>query len=85
MSFIVLFLNPDSSIFQFWSTTFGQITQDEELRQSFDVPRIFKHMARIAGAKNVNEFIRQPIQANVVPDEIVKQQLEAGNIIPVGA
>lgn len=77
-------MNPDASVLQFWNTMFGAVTKDPELRQSFDIQRIFKHMARMSGAKNVNEFIKQtPMNAQVMPDEVVAQQAQAGNIIPV--
>jgi hypothetical protein len=53
-----------------------------------DVPRIIKHIMRSLGAKDVNQFDRKiaaapPIQANVMPDEQIQQQVQAGNLQPM--
>lgn len=78
--------NPDAQVLTFWQNTLASIMGNPELGQTFDVPRIFKHMARLSGAKNVNEFIRvQQPTANVMPDEMVQQMAAAGNIVPVGS
>jgi len=56
-----------------------------ELAQQFDVVRIFKHIARNLGAKNVNDFVRKGgnIQSKVMPDEAVQRQVEQGNLVPM--
>ena len=55
------------------------------LFRSVDTVRVFKHIARELGAKNVNDFIRQqPMQSQVMPDEEVDKQVQAGNLRPVG-
>lgn len=77
---------PGSNFNQSWLDMFKNIAQDEELRQEFDVVRIFKHIASNMGAKNVNDFVRQggSISPNVLPDEQVLEQAQRGNVIPIG-
>jgi hypothetical protein len=45
--------------------------------QQFDMVRVFKHIARLAGAKNVDNF-----EVKVKPDQEVMRQVQAGNLIP---
>ncbi len=56
-----------------------------ELAQQFDIVRIFKHIARNLGAKNVNDFVRRGgnFQAKSMPDEVVQQQVQQGNLVPL--
>lgn len=70
---------PGGSDLNFWSTIFATIAKTPELAQVLDVPRIFTHMARESGAKNVDDFIR----TRTAPDQSVIQQAQAGNMIPV--
>lgn len=69
-----------------WIKLYGILAKNPELAQKFDVVRIFTHIARNLGAKNVNDFVRRggginPVQAS---DETVRQQAQAGNIVPIG-
>jgi hypothetical protein len=67
----------------FWTRNFNAILTSDKLGM-FDVQRIFQHMARLNGAKNVGEFIRKDEgQTNAVfqADEDVLQGREAGNLI----
>ena len=68
-----------------WIELFKTVTQVPELAQKFDVVRIFSHIARNLGAKNVNEFVRKGgnIQAQSMPNEMVDAQVQQGNLIPV--
>ena len=69
---------PGSNYSKVWQDLFKIVASDQELRQVFDITRIFKHIARNNGAKNVNEFIR----TKTMPNEQVQQQVQAGNMIP---
>lgn len=77
---------PGNNFSQNWIDLFQIIGQNESLQAEFDTTRIFQHIARNLGAKNVNEFKRkqQPQQPTVMPDEEVRRQAEAGNIVPQG-
>jgi hypothetical protein len=70
---------PGSNYSQVWERMFEIITKQPELGQKFDVARIFKHIARNNGAKNVDEFIRTSTASN----EEVRQEAQKGNMIPV--
>jgi hypothetical protein len=61
------------------------IGNSPELSQIFDVARIFMQVARLNGAKNVNEFIKKGGGANFnqMDNQQVLSQAQAGNIIPV--
>lgn len=59
-----------------WMEMFTLIAEHPELNQKFDIQRIFEHIARSNGVKNVDEFYR------IMPDEQVQQEVQAGNLIP---
>ena len=70
---------PGGNYSQVWETMFNNIAQNPELQEKFDLVRIFKHIARNNGAKNVDEFVR----IQTMPDEQALDQARAGNIIPM--
>lgn len=77
---------PGAENVQTWSELFQIIGQSEELMQRFDTVKIFKHIARHLGAKNVDDFeVRQaPQQApKVTNDDNVRREVERGNLIPM--
>uniref|UniRef100_A0A6M3JAY9 Portal protein n=1 Tax=viral metagenome TaxID=1070528 RepID=A0A6M3JAY9_9ZZZZ len=73
---------------QVWSQVFQVIASNPALLGAFDLPRIFKHIARLMGAKDVDEFIIKggmpPAQMSMVPDALAIAEKQAGNIVPVG-
>ena len=74
--------NVDSDTLNFWSNMFGYISADQSGR--FDVEKIFQHIARLSGATDVGSFINKHLQAGLTDDETVRQQVQAGNVVPVG-
>jgi len=50
-------------------------TTNPALAQTFDVPRIFAHVARLTGAKDISQFI-------VRPQGQIDQGVQAGNLVP---
>lgn len=70
----------------FWSRNFASILQSDKLSQ-FDVTKIFRHMARINGAKNVGDFINQggSLETSIQPNQQVTDQVQRGNLIPLDA
>jgi len=68
-----------------WIQIFQTLASNEGIGQSFDMIRIFKHIARITGAKNLNDFVRKGggMEASVQMDESVAREAERGNLIPV--
>lgn len=63
-----------------WKDVLQIVAQQPELMAKIDTFRIFKHWARMSGAKNVDDFA---VNAKVMPDEEVEAQAQAGNIIPM--
>jgi hypothetical protein len=61
-----------------WIKMFEVLANHQELLQTFDIARIFTHIARNEGAKNVESFLRIRQQ----PQEQVEQQVQAGNLVP---
>lgn len=71
---------------QQWIQLAQLVFPDPELRQTFDVPRIFTHIARMLGSKDVYDFVRQggTIQPRVMEDEQVLDGASSGELIPIG-
>jgi len=71
-----------------WTQLFQVIATQQPLLAAFDLPRIFKHIARLMGAKDVDEFVIKggmpPAQMSMVPDQLAIAEKQAGNIVPVG-
>lgn len=63
-----------------WVQLFQIIASQPLLGQKFDIVRIFTHIARGLGAKNVDDF-----EIKTMPNEQVQQQVQAGQLQPVGA
>jgi len=68
---------PGSNFSELWVQMFNILVQSD-LAREFDIVRIFKHIARNLGAKNVGDFVR------VAPDEKVLKEEEKGNLVRLG-
>jgi hypothetical protein len=68
-----------------WSRILQTAASSPELMATVDIFRVFKHWARLAGAKNVDDFRRKvpPMQAQVLPTDQVMNQVQMGNMVPV--
>ncbi len=60
-----------------WRELFAQIRNFPEIMQQYDIGRIFAWVAQLSGLKNINQF-----KIEVLPDEQLAQQAQAGNVIP---
>jgi len=69
---------PGNNYSQVWEKMFQVIAADPELRNQFDIAKIFKYIARNNGATNTEEFLK----VGVMPDEQVLNQVQKGNLIP---
>ena len=70
---------PGSNTSGVWINMFEILASQPELQQTFDIVRIFKHIARNSGAKNVDEFVRVKMETN----KTTTDQVEKGNIVPI--
>lgn len=63
-----------------WLQIFQIVANQPMLMQRFDLFRIFAHIARNLGAKNVRDF-----EVKVQPNQqMIQQQAQAGNFVPTG-
>lgn len=69
---------------QTWTQIFQIAATSEAVQQRVDVYRVFKHLALISGAKNIEDFEKQPMQLQPVvqSNEEIQQQVQAGNYLP---
>ena len=67
-----------------WNEMFRTIATDPELRQSFDIVKMFKYISMNLGAKNTDDFTHDSltVQPQLVPDQDIAGQVAAGNIVP---
>ena len=76
-----------SGISQSWLELFRILAQTPALTSGFKLARIFTHMARLMGAKDITSFLQagadQKIQT--MNDQQVAQEKQAGNLIPIPA
>ena len=65
-------------------TLFQTLLSNPWALQNMDMARYWKHMARLGGFKNVDDFIIQggDIQMDTVSDEQAEKDVKAGNAIP---
>lgn len=76
---------PGSEDPQTWIQLYQIAAQNPIVSQNLDFTRIFKHIARQMGAKNVDDFVQkaQGASPQVQPDETVDQQVQKGNLVPM--
>ena len=69
-----------------WLQLFQIAASNPTVWNSLDGVRMFQHIARLTGAKNIGDFMRKggQIQPQVMPDEQVAAQAQAGNLVPIG-
>lgn len=72
--------NVDADTLTFWSQMYPHIAEDP----NFDQLKIFQHIARLSGAKDVGSFIKRQVGAKVVDDETLRKDIDAGNVVPAG-
>ncbi len=68
-----------------WIQLYQIIGQNPELMQQFDMFRIFEHIAKKMGAKNIEVFRRNvnQIQTQTMPTEQVRNEVGKGNLVPI--
>lgn len=62
-----------------WTQLLGQIRTMPEVAARYDMARIVAWVAGLGGIKNLNRF-----KVNVIPDNMVGNQMQQGNLIPIG-
>jgi len=80
---------PDPSRFaEVWKEIFVSLTQNPLIIQAFAqqgkqlrLDTLFKKTVETMGIRNIEEFF-QPVAPQVMPDQAVQQQVQAGNLVP---
>jgi hypothetical protein len=68
-----------------WVNLYQVLSQNPAVAAQFDMVRIFKHIARLMGARDVSSFAKavQNTQVQTQPDQQVAQQVQQGNLVPL--
>jgi hypothetical protein len=68
-----------------WQQIFNTVAANPAVGAGFDVVRIFKHLARMTGAKNLNEFVKKGGGATIttMQNEEVEAEVQKGNMVPI--
>ena len=77
---------PTSGDPELWLRFLQAVGANPELAMSLDSVKLFKHFAKLSGAKNINDFVKRGggINTQVLPDEQVAREAERGNLVPLG-
>jgi len=62
-----------------WKELLGQLAKIPQLGMQYDIGAIFAYIAKLAGAKNIDQF-----KVQVRPDEQIAQMAQQGQIVPIG-
>lgn len=68
-----------------WVQLFQILATQPAVGAGFDIVRVFKHIARMLGAKNLNEFVQRggSLKVQTLQDEVVRTEAARGNIVPL--
>lgn len=62
-----------------WKEIFVAVLQDQQLRGTYDVPKLFEWIAELGGAKNISSF-----KLEIAPSQQIENAATAGNIVQLG-
>jgi hypothetical protein len=65
-------------LLQVWQQILMGVAQDQELRSTYSLPKIFSYVADLGGAVNIETF-------KIAPDQIVQAGAASGQLIPTSA
>jgi hypothetical protein len=68
-----------------WVTLYSVLMKNPEAAGRIDLTRVFLHIARLLGEKNIQDFLRKgaPMQSEVLPDQQVGELAASGQLTPV--
>jgi hypothetical protein len=68
-----------------WTQLFQILATNPVIAQEFDIVRVFKHIARALGAKNVNDFVQKggSINSQLAEPDQIDRGVQRGNLIPI--
>lgn len=65
-----------------WKELMSTAVTIPAIGQQYDFAKIFSYVANLGGIKNLNSF---RLQAQVVPDDVLHNQAQAGNVVPMNS
>ncbi len=67
---------------QEWVQLYQILATNPAVGAGFDMVRIFKHLARLMGAKTINEFVQKggSVKIQTMQDDMVKAEVQKGNM-----
>jgi hypothetical protein len=66
-----------------WERLMNNAAAHPELYQSLDFVRVWKHIARLLGARNPDDFMKKPINSRVESPEVIDKGVQSGRFVPV--
>lgn len=68
-----------------WLRMFQVMSANPAVGIGFDIVRVFKHIGRMLGAKNINEFVKKAGGANIqmAQTDQLMREAERGNVVPI--
>jgi hypothetical protein len=75
---------PGSEDVDTWMQLLQVAAQSPEMFNQLNIPKIFTHIARHMGAKNVEDFLLKAPKPTVKENEQVLKEADAGNLVPIG-
>ena len=59
-----------------WNMIIQQMATSPQIMMQYDIAKIFGWVAQLAGIKNLAQF-------KITPDQLLQQQVQAGNVVPI--
>lgn len=68
-----------------WQKLFLGIIQDPtgQMQREYNAPAVFRFLAKLSGAQNIDEFRAQPNGMTMAPPGMLQDQAQAGNVVPL--
>lgn len=65
-----------------WERLMNNAAAHPELYQSLDFVRVWKHIARLLGARNPEDFVKKPVETQALPQEQINAGVQQGRFVP---
>lgn len=73
---------PSGEHAQTWERLMSNAAAHPETYEGLDFVKIWKHIARMLGAKNPEAFVKQPVTTQAQPQDQIDKGVQAGNLVP---
>lgn len=74
-----------TALIEVWKEILFGVAQDPELRQTWSLPQLFRYVAELGGAKNIDSFKQQALPAPPVVASAQADPAANPNLVPIGA